>query len=50
MEFWEIFWMVLIIFALISFTVISVILLLKGYGEVKEMLSSLESSSSEEQE
>jgi len=50
MEFWEIFWMVLIIFALISFAVISVILLLKGYGEVKEMLSSLESSSSEEQE
>ncbi len=50
MGFWEVFWMVLIIFALVSFSIISVVLLLKGYGEVKEMLSSLESGSSEEQE
>lgn len=50
MGFWEIFWMVCILFALVSFTIISVILIIKGFGEVKEMLSSLESESSDKVE
>ena len=48
MNFWEIFWMVNIILALVSFTIISVYVLIKGYGEVKEMLSSLESRNSDD--
>ena len=42
MEFWEMFWIVNIILALVSFTIFSVSVLIKGYGEVKEMLSALE--------
>ncbi len=48
MKLWEIFWMVSIILALVSFTILSVYVLIKGYGEVKEMLSSLESGNSDE--
>ncbi len=44
MEFWEIFWIVNIIFAIVSFTILSVRVLIKGYGEVKDMLSSLETN------
>ena len=52
MGFWEMFWMVNIIIALVSFTILSVSVLTKGYGEVKNMLSALEkgSDSSEETE
>jgi len=42
MEFWEMFWIVNIILALVSFTILSVSVLIKGYGEVKDMLSVLE--------
>lgn len=42
MGFWEIFWIVNIILALVSFTILSVSVLIKGYGEVKEMLAALE--------
>ena len=42
MEFWKIFWLVNIILALVSFTIISVSVLIKGFGEVKTMLSALE--------
>ena len=42
MEFWKIFWLVNIILALVSFTIISVSVLIKGFGEVKTMLSTLE--------
>jgi len=45
MEFWEMFWMVNIILALVSFTILSVIVLIKGYGEAKDMLSALEKGS-----
>ena len=45
MEFWEMFWMVNIFLALVSFTLLSVRVLIKGYGEVKNMLSSLEKGS-----
>ena len=48
MGFWEIFWIVNIILALVSFTILSVYVLVKGYAEVKEMLSSLESGNSDE--
>ena len=46
MGFWEIFWMVMIIFALVTFTLLSVRILFKGYGELKEMLSALEDGNS----
>ena len=46
MKFWEIFWMINIILALVSFTILSLYVLVKGYGEVKEMLSSLEDGNS----
>ena len=45
MEFWEMFWIVNIILALVSFTILSVSVLIKGYGEVKNMLSALEKGS-----
>lgn len=48
MGFWEIFWMVNIVLALISFSILSVSVLIKGYGEVKDMLRSLEAGNSEE--
>ena len=42
MGFWEMFWIVNIILALVSFTILSVSVLIKGYGEAKDMLSALE--------
>ena len=50
MEFWEMFWMVNIILALVSFTILSVSVLIKGYGEVKNMLSALEKGSDDSKE
>jgi len=50
MEFWEMFWMVNIILALISFTFFSVSVLIKGYGEVKDMLSALEKGNDSSEE
>jgi hypothetical protein len=52
MGFWELFWMVCVILALVSFTILSVRVLIKGYGETKFMFSTLEkrSESSEETE
>ncbi len=47
MKFWEIFWMLSIGFAVISFTILSISVLLKGYNEVKEMLLSLDSRDEE---
>ena len=47
MKFWEIFWMISIIFALISFTILSISVLKNGYKEVKDMLTSLENSDKE---
>jgi hypothetical protein len=47
MKFWEIFWMISIIFALISFTILSISVLKNGYTEVKEMLTSLEDGNSD---
>ena len=48
MGFWEIFWMVNIVLAIITFSILSVSVLIKGYGEVKDMLRSLEAGNSEE--
>ena len=48
MDFWEIFWMVNIVLALVSFTIFSIYVLVKGYVEVKEMLSSLESGNADD--
>ena len=42
MGFWEIFWSISIIFALVSFTILSLSVLVKGFQEVKDMLTSLE--------
>ncbi len=50
MGFWEIFWMVNIVLALISFSILSVSVLVKGYGEVKEMLSALEERNNDSSE
>jgi hypothetical protein len=52
MKFWEMFWMVNIILALVSFTILSVSVLIKGYGEAKNMLTALEKGNdgSEEKE
>lgn len=44
MGFWEIFWAVNIFFALCSFTILSFSVLIKGWKELKEMLTSLEKS------
>jgi len=41
MGFWELFWMVCVILALVSFTIFSVSVLIKGYGESKVMFSAL---------
>ncbi len=41
MGFWEIYWIMNIVFAVVSFTIFSVYVLIKGYGEVKEMLKTL---------
>jgi len=52
MGLWELFWMVCVILALVSFTVFSVSVLIKGYGETKIMFSTLEKGrdNSEEKE
>ena len=52
MGFWEMFWIVSIILALVSFTILSLRVLIKGYSEVQNMLSALEKGrdSSEETE
>jgi hypothetical protein len=42
MGFWELFWMICVILALVSFTIFSVRVLIKGYGETKIMFSTLE--------
>ena len=42
MKFWEIFWAVLILFSLLSFTYLSLRILIKGWPELKEMLHALE--------
>lgn len=48
MGFWEIYWIISIVFALVSFSIFSVYVLIKGYGEVKEMLTMLEAGNVEE--
>jgi hypothetical protein len=48
MSFWEIFWLVNIIFALISFTILSLKVLVKGFKEVKDMLTALEDNHNSE--
>ena len=52
MGFWELIWIVCVIVALVSFSIFSVSVLIKGYGETKFMFSTLEkgSASSEETE
>ncbi len=42
MKFWEIFWAISIIFAVISFTILSTNVLIKGFQEVKDMLTALD--------
>ena len=42
MGFWEIFWIINIVFALVSFTILSVYVLVKGFAEVKDMLLALD--------
>jgi hypothetical protein len=50
MGFWEIFWLVNVILALVSFTILSVYVLIKGYGESKIMFSALEKGREESEE
>ncbi len=42
MGFWEIVWLVTIVFSTLSFTFMSIRVLYFGFGELKFMLSSLE--------
>lgn len=41
MSFWEIIWLCVVIFSIASFTYMSVKIVYKGFGELKEMLTSL---------
>jgi len=45
MKVWEIIWGVIILFSTVSFTYMSVKILLKGFLELKEMFERLESDS-----
>ena len=42
MNFWEYFWIVVIIFSIASFTYMSIKAIIKGLGEMKEMFGKLE--------
>ena len=42
MDFWQAFWLIIISFSLVSFTYMSVKMFYKGFGELKYMLSVLE--------
>jgi len=42
MSFFTIFWSVLIVFSFIAFTLMSVLILVKGVGEIKEMFHGLQ--------
>ena len=41
MGLWELFWLVVIIFSIISFTYMSIKIVYKGLAELKEMFASL---------
>ncbi len=41
MDLWELFWLVVVIFSIISFTYMSVKIVYKGLAELKEMFTSL---------
>lgn len=41
MDLWELFWLVVIIFSIISFTYMSIKIVYKGLAELKEMFTSL---------
>lgn len=41
MGLWEIFWLTVIIFSIVSFTYMSVKIVYKGWAEMKEMFASL---------
>ncbi len=47
MKFWEIFWMISIGFALVSFAILSVKVLINGFQEVKDMLTTLDERSND---
>jgi hypothetical protein len=42
MGFWQIYWIINIVFAVVSFTILSIYVLVKGFAEVKDMLTALE--------
>jgi len=42
MGFWEIFWAISILFALVSFSILSIKVLFNGFRELKEMLTALD--------
>ncbi len=41
MKFWEIFWLLVVLFSVLSFTYLSLKILIKGWPELKEMFSAL---------
>ncbi len=41
MKFWEIFWLIVILFSLLSFTYLSLKILIKGWPELKFMFYAL---------
>ena len=49
MEIWTIIWAIIISFSLISFTILSIKILFKGFDELKYMLSSMEANDEEKE-
>ena len=47
MKGWEIFWLIVIIFSVLSFTYISVAALIKGIPELKSMFTKIDSEEEE---
>ena len=41
MNLWEYFWLTVIVFSIVSFTYMSIKVIYKGFGEMKEMFESL---------
>lgn len=47
MKGWEIFWTIVVLFSILSFTYLSVKILIKGWPELKDMFNALDSQATE---
>ncbi len=50
MKFWEIFWLIVVLFSVLSFTYLSLKILIKGWPELKFMFNALSKESLPEKE